>query len=209
MLIIALRVLLVGWVIAYTDTMCADQGIISDTEGAEQDITLQECQQRCLKEFSCNFIFFGIAVWGLVANRCALFETCDNPIKYTDNHPAVYRRVSSGKNTTKSFHMKKQLAFRRVCILQTFFAEKIPFIKINGRYCADDYNTTNTLDEALEECTKDDTCAVLHNEECDDKGPFRLCKHQSIVTNSSFESCAYAKQGKSIQNSCLFSWKYH
>ena len=97
-LINAFCVLLVGWEITYTDTLCADQGIISDTKGAEQDITLQECQQRCLKEFSCNFIFFGIAVWGLVANRCALFETCDNPIKYTDNHPAVYRRVSSGNN---------------------------------------------------------------------------------------------------------------
>ena len=69
---------------------------------------------------------------------------------------------------------------------------------MNGRYCQDEYNKTATLDEALEECTKDDTCAIFHNDKCDDTGPFRLCTNRSIKTNSSLNSCAYVKQG--IQN---------
>ena len=91
----------VDWEIAYHDVSCGNQEMISDTTGAEPDIELNECQERCLNVVDCKFILHGIDVWASTANRCILFRTCDDRTEYLDNHPSVYRRPSQGKNQSK------------------------------------------------------------------------------------------------------------
>ena len=89
-------VFLVEWEIAYKDVWCGDQqAIISDTEGTEPDITFQECKERCSNEVECNFILFGIEVYGS-SNRCIVLKSCDDRSVYNDNDPNVYRRPVSG-----------------------------------------------------------------------------------------------------------------
>ena len=91
-------IILIDWLMAYDRIWCGDQGVISDTKGTEPDITFEDCKQKCVKEASCNFMFFGIKVWSLKVNRCALFETCDDRTEYTGNYPIVYIRPSAGSN---------------------------------------------------------------------------------------------------------------
>ena len=81
------------------DVWCGSAGIISDSgpEGSEPDITYQECQERCENEVECNFILFGIEVYG-GSNRCIVLKSCDDRSVYNDNDPNVYRRPVSGKN---------------------------------------------------------------------------------------------------------------
>ena len=100
--------------VAYNNVWCEDSVIISDTEGAEPDITLESCQQKCLGEASCNFMFFGIEAYscllgtekrcvrsGIYANRCALFETCERLSDYTidsGRQTSIYRLITGKKN---------------------------------------------------------------------------------------------------------------
>ena len=75
-----------------------------------------------------------------------------------------------------------------------FFVQAQPqFFKMKGRYCVGDYNTTENLDEAIRICEEDHSCALFHNDECDDTGPFRLCTNEAIINNSSFGNCGYLK----------------
>ena len=102
---------MLGWGTASTNIWCADPSIISDTEGGEPDITLESCQQRCLNEASCNFMFFGIESYscrfgteagcaqsGVYVNRCALFETCDERTTYLDGNPSTYQLIRCKEN---------------------------------------------------------------------------------------------------------------
>ena len=91
------------WGIAYKNVMCMDAGKISDTKGAEPDITLSDCKQRCVKEESCKFMFFAIHVWTLSANRCALFQTCNYRTHYGDGDPAIYTRPLTSNNIFFTF----------------------------------------------------------------------------------------------------------
>ena len=102
-----LSVIVLGWAIAHTNVWCADDpGMISDTAGEEPYIILESCQQKCLDEGSCNFMFFGIEAYsctegfedrceryGIKANRCALFKTCDMLTYYSGGNPSIYRLI--------------------------------------------------------------------------------------------------------------------
>ena len=86
--------------------------MIADTRGMMPDVTLLDCQKRCLQETSCNFMFYGIEAYtcqlgtepecmryGIDANRCALFKTCDSRTQYSGSNPIVYSRPGKGKKT--------------------------------------------------------------------------------------------------------------
>ena len=83
-----------------------DAGKISDTKGAEPDVTLSDCKQRCVKEESCKFMFFAIHVWALSANRCALFQTCNYRTHYGDGDPVIYTRPLTSNNIIFTFGRK-------------------------------------------------------------------------------------------------------
>ena len=79
--------------------MCMDPGKISDTKGAEPDITIHDCKKRCIRDASCKFMLFGINIWSSNANRCALFQTCDYRLVYGVGNPIVFKRPYRGKKS--------------------------------------------------------------------------------------------------------------
>ena len=60
------------------------------------------------------------------------------------------------------------------------------------------------MDDAIDKCSDDDTCVLFHNDQCDDTGPFRLCKRGSILNNSSASHCAYVKEGKIMNEISIY-----
>ena len=78
---------------------CMDPGKISDTKGAEPDITIHDCKKRCIRDASCKFMLFGINIWSSNANRCALFQTCDYRLVYGVGNPIVFKRPYRGKKS--------------------------------------------------------------------------------------------------------------
>ena len=76
-----------------------DPGKISDTKGAEPDITIHDCKKRCIRDASCKFMLFGINIWSSNANRCALFQTCDYRSVYGVGNPIVFKRPYRGKKS--------------------------------------------------------------------------------------------------------------
>ena len=92
---------IVEWEIAYEKMTCMDPGKISDTKGAEPDITLHDCKKRCIRDASCKFMLFGVHIWSSSANRCALFQTCDYRSDYVVGNPIVFKRPYTGKTSKR------------------------------------------------------------------------------------------------------------
>ena len=124
MKIIIFYAIVLGLEIAYSDYWCEDSVMISDTAGEQPDITLESCQQRCLGEASCNFMFFGIEAYscvedfrdrclqhGIKANRCALFKTCDKLKEYSGGKTSIYRLIKGKKNNIELKMFSKKIKF--------------------------------------------------------------------------------------------------
>ena len=93
---------------------CMDPGKISDTKGAEPDITLHDCKRRCIRDASCKFMLFGVHIWSSSANRCALFQTCDYRSDYVVGNPIVFKRPYTGK--TSKLGSKSNMVMSRIQI---------------------------------------------------------------------------------------------
>ena len=75
----------------YDDIWCLES-LIDDSEGREPNVTLSQCESRCIAKSECNYILYGDDVFEGAA-RCVLFQSCARRDRYQDGNPIVYLKV--------------------------------------------------------------------------------------------------------------------